>query len=209
MMKLAYIAGPYRGPTEWEVTCNIRVAQKAAARAWKSGYAVICPHLNTAHMGGVVEDSVILEGDLVMLRKCDVIILTPGWDNSAGARAEFGYAVQWGMPVCDYDEGRDRIVMRVINMEAPRGQGAAEALGRCNYCRDPQGDPRKAWVLLDGTVMCAGCVGHFRRCHHCAAPLLGVPVETAEATRLYLCGRCEASEETKKGLRGNAVDLVA
>jgi hypothetical protein len=111
-MKLAYIAGPYRAKTEYEVHCNIQRAEKAAVRAWRSGYAVICPHKNSAYMGGVVPDESILAGDLAMLRRCDVIILCGGWEFSEGAKGELALARELGLPICDYDEARDRIVMR-------------------------------------------------------------------------------------------------
>ena len=55
-MKVIYVSGAYRAPTEYEVGLNIRRAEEAAIRLWMDGWAVICPHKNTARLGGVVPD---------------------------------------------------------------------------------------------------------------------------------------------------------
>jgi hypothetical protein len=40
-----------------------------------------------------------LDGDLAILKKCDVLLMTPDWKRSAGATEEREYARQQGMPV--------------------------------------------------------------------------------------------------------------
>jgi len=87
-MKLAYIAGPYRAETPHVIYGNIMLAGKYAQKYWKLGYAVICPHLNRALMDGVVPDALFLDGDMVMLRKCDIVVMMPNWRSSNGAAAE-------------------------------------------------------------------------------------------------------------------------
>lgn len=57
-MKVVYVAGPYRGPSEWAVKCNIEAAERVAIALWQQGYAVICPHKNTAFFGGAAPDEV-------------------------------------------------------------------------------------------------------------------------------------------------------
>jgi len=91
-MKVAYIAGPYRGKTESDVVANIRHAEKYAIKYWQMGYAVICPHKNTALFGGLAPDAVWLEGDLELLSRCDVVVMIPGWRGSSGAMAEEAFA---------------------------------------------------------------------------------------------------------------------
>ena len=49
-MKLAYIIGPYRADTIYQIKKNIEKAEETALKYWKKGYAVICPHLNTAFL---------------------------------------------------------------------------------------------------------------------------------------------------------------
>lgn len=57
-MKLVYLAGPFRGPTKWDVVQNIRRAESYALEIWKLGAACICPHLNTANFDGALPDQV-------------------------------------------------------------------------------------------------------------------------------------------------------
>ena len=78
-MKLLYIAGPYRAATEHGVAENIRRAEAMAIDLWKLGAAVLCPHKNTAFLGGVVPDQTFLDGDLVMMLRCDAVVTLPNW----------------------------------------------------------------------------------------------------------------------------------
>ena len=102
-MRLVYLAGPYRDARgEYFVGQNIRAAASIAIELWRLGYAVITPHLNTAFFGGACPDEVWLEGDLVMMRRCDFVVLVPGWDKSSGTRAEVAEARRLGIPVCEW-----------------------------------------------------------------------------------------------------------
>jgi len=104
--KVAYIAMPYRAATEWELVQHIRAAEALALKYWLLGYAVICPHKNTAYFGGAAPDEVWLKGDLAMLARCDVIVMGPGWLQSSGATAEYNRAREWGIEVI-FDDGRE------------------------------------------------------------------------------------------------------
>jgi len=97
-MKVIYIAGKYRGETESEVFNNIIKARAAAQRFWRLGWAVICPHTNTAFMGGE-DDSKFLEGDLELLRRCDAVYFLSGWYESEGATFEHRLATQMGKEI--------------------------------------------------------------------------------------------------------------
>lgn len=98
-MKVAYIAGPFRGATHWDVVQNVRHAERVALKYWKAGYAVICPHTNTANFEGAASDSVWLAGDLEIMRRCDFVIAMSTWERSSGARAEIALAKELGIPV--------------------------------------------------------------------------------------------------------------
>jgi hypothetical protein len=116
-MRLAYVAGPYRAPDEWGVLTNIRNAESVALELWKLGFAVICPHKNTALFGGAAPDDVWLKGDLEMIRRCDLLVLIPGWEASSGSREEKRKAEEWGIPVrewpmCLRDENPKFFVVR-------------------------------------------------------------------------------------------------
>jgi len=81
---------------------NIRIAESAALRWWRKGYAVICPHLNTAFFDGECDDDVWLKGDIAILerlRKGDVIVMLENWRESSGAVTEYGRAIELGVRV--------------------------------------------------------------------------------------------------------------
>ena len=104
-MKLAYVAGPYRGKSKnklinkLQVIRNIMAARKVAKALWREGYAVICPHSNTALFDGVVNDQAFLDGDIEMLKRCELIVMIPGWRSSSGSVDEFKFAMANGMEV--------------------------------------------------------------------------------------------------------------
>jgi hypothetical protein len=108
-VRLAYAAGPYRASTEWGVLSNIRNAEAVAIELWRMGYAVICPHKNTALFGGVADDELWLKGDLVMMERCDCVVLCPGWQRSSGTLAEKARAEERGIPVFEWPADREAI----------------------------------------------------------------------------------------------------
>ncbi len=107
-MPVVYVAGPYRGPSEWAVTQHIRYAEEAALELWKRGAAAICPHKNTAYFGGACPDEVWLQGDIAILMKCDAVFALATWESSAGAREEIRIARERGIPVIDSIDGFEK-----------------------------------------------------------------------------------------------------
>jgi hypothetical protein len=72
------------------------------------GYAVLCPHANTAFMDFGC-DEVFLDGDLEILRRCDLVVVAPGWESSEGTRAEIREAHNELKPVYYWPEDREQI----------------------------------------------------------------------------------------------------
>lgn len=118
MMKVAYIAAPYRAPTLWGIVQNIRRAEAVALQYWKRGYAVICPHKNTAFFDGAVaadantrfaDSSVWLAGGLEILRRLrpgyDVLVLCPRWEASRGTCSEKALAENLGILIEEASDG--------------------------------------------------------------------------------------------------------
>jgi len=100
MIKLVYIAGPYRGDgTPDCIHENIQVARIIAKKYWQAGYAVICPHMNSAYMDGVCPDETFLEGAIEILKRCDGIVMMPNWQQSAGSRDELNMAIKLGLEI--------------------------------------------------------------------------------------------------------------
>jgi len=93
-MKLVYLAGAYRSSTIHGTVENIRRAEAVAIELWKRGYAVICPHMNSALLDGVVDDSVFLAGGIEMLKRCDILVMMDGWEDSKGSNAELEEALR-------------------------------------------------------------------------------------------------------------------
>lgn len=95
-MKVAYIAGPYRADTVAGIVQNIRRAEEVAIKYWKLGYAVICPHKNTALFDGLLPDAFWLTGDMEFIRRLepgnDILVAIEGWEDSTGTRAEIELA---------------------------------------------------------------------------------------------------------------------
>jgi len=93
--KVVYISGHYRGDGKPNtIHDNIEKARSVALEFWAKGLAVICPHTNTGYMDGACNDSVWLEGDIEILRRCDIIVMMPDWQSSEGAVAEWQEAVK-------------------------------------------------------------------------------------------------------------------
>lgn len=120
-MRVVYISGAYRAHKwahnlsryaypfwiAWKyirIGMNIYKARKAALRWWKEGYAVICPHMNTAFFDGACHDTVWLEGDLELVKRCDTIYMLTGWQQSEGSIQEHDTAIDYGLTVIYQDE---------------------------------------------------------------------------------------------------------
>jgi hypothetical protein len=98
-MKVIYVAGAYRAKSEFEVLRNIRDAESLAVKIWRTGNACICPHKNTAFLGGAVPDEVWLQGAVLMVLRSDAVVCVDNWRNSEGATREVTAAEENGIPV--------------------------------------------------------------------------------------------------------------
>ncbi len=97
-----YIAGPYRADTSSEVDANINRARDAMAALLRMGHTPFCPHAHTARFERDypdIADEVYLEQDLRWLHHCDAVLRLPGWETSAGTRAELDAAYDMGMMI--------------------------------------------------------------------------------------------------------------
>lgn len=101
-MKLIYIAGPFRGKTQWEIHNNTHIAETAAYDIWHcKGYVPITPHLLGRNFYGSHDEDIVMEGLLELLSRCDGVYLLPGWQKSEGTLAEKALAEKLGIPVSD------------------------------------------------------------------------------------------------------------
>lgn len=88
MKLVAYISGPYSDKDPSKQGANITRASEVAEKYWKLGYAVICPHNNSAWMDDIIPWQQFLLGDLEILSRCDVVVMLPDWNKSKGASKE-------------------------------------------------------------------------------------------------------------------------
>lgn len=91
-MKVAYIAGPYRAKNGSTILENVRRAEAVAIKYWRKGYAVFCPHLNSAFMDGICPDEMFLDAGLEFVRRSDVFVLMRDAEASSGTTRELSLA---------------------------------------------------------------------------------------------------------------------
>lgn len=98
-MKLVYIAGPFRAPTQYRVHLNIASAETDSLFVAGDGMVPVCPHTMYANFNGSLSDQFWLEATQEILKRCDAVWLCDGWRESAETLAEIETAKQQGIPV--------------------------------------------------------------------------------------------------------------
>ena len=103
--KITYVSGPYSngGTQPQDREKNLKIANKHAVKLWNMGYAVICPHSNTAWYDDNEKIKIgfkeFIEGDLAFLNYVDCIFMLPNWDLSKGAKIEHAHAADIDLPI--------------------------------------------------------------------------------------------------------------
>lgn len=103
-MKVVYIAGRFTAPTAWEIEQNVRRAEALAAEVAQLGAMPLCPHTNSRFFFGLIGTTAEFwyDGTLELLRRCDALILVPGWEGSTGTAAEREEAWRLKIPQFHY-----------------------------------------------------------------------------------------------------------
>ncbi len=98
-MKVIFVSGAYRANNIPDLQENICKARTEAIKLWQQGWAVICPHSNTAYFDDYCDEDVWLKGDIEILKRCDAIYMLKGWETSEGSKKEYNIAIEMGLEI--------------------------------------------------------------------------------------------------------------
>src|SRR5947207_11192639 len=99
-MRVIYVAGKLSGPNNFEIARNVAAAEDVGLRVAQFGAMPLSPHSNTGlKFFGTITEDFWYEGTLELLRRCDAVIMVPGYESSRGARAECEEAHRLNLPV--------------------------------------------------------------------------------------------------------------
>ena len=96
---VVYVAGRFRAADGWKINENVFAAEKAGRKVAALGAMPLIPHSIGAHMAGTEDDTFWLTGTLELMRRCDAVLVLPGYQESQGAMGEIAEAQRIGMPV--------------------------------------------------------------------------------------------------------------
>lgn len=92
---IIYVAGRFRGPTNWDVEQNVRLAEAFGLEIAKIGAMPLIPHTMNRFFHGILGDQFWLDGTLRLLEVSDAMVLIPGWRGSEGACNERAKMDEW------------------------------------------------------------------------------------------------------------------
>lgn len=114
--KVIYIAGPYRGKDSWEVQENVHNAERAAYFIASKGYIPLCPHAMYRHFDGTMTDQYWIDGTLELMKRCDAVVVLPGYAVSEGTKGEIEEAKRRKIPVFFYSKQVSDIVLEDLDL---------------------------------------------------------------------------------------------
>jgi hypothetical protein len=99
-VKVIYVAGALIADDHYKIRLNIDRAAAVGLEVAKLGAAPLIPHTNTgAWFIGTLSHTFWYEATLELMRRCDAVILVPGWQGSKGTQAEIDEAIARKMPI--------------------------------------------------------------------------------------------------------------
>ena len=124
-----FIIGPITNPDPMALLRNIQAGLVMTARLYDAGFAPFplwCDFTAVMQTRTATAND-IKDASLAWLRCCEVVLVLPGWESSAGAQAEHSLADQLGVPVVYSFE--DLVMLRTNQEEyaaGKTGQGAVK-----------------------------------------------------------------------------------
>ncbi len=86
-MSRIYLSGPITGVANFK-----RIFEGYKDKLVAKGYDVVNPAELTSVIGDSFSYDEIMDIDLDILHRCDVLVQLPGWEKSRGCNIEYGYA---------------------------------------------------------------------------------------------------------------------
>jgi len=120
-MKVIYIAGKFSAPDQWQRARNIRAAENMAFGVACMGAMPLNPLANTGNFFGTLTEEFWYEGTLELLKRCDAMILVPGWEDSKGVREEIRYAHGANLPIFNRVDELKTWLVEMMEREAYGG----------------------------------------------------------------------------------------
>ena len=110
MTSLVYLAGPLTPKLKKNLNpaidylLNIRDMIEAAKNLILKGYSVYCPALDFLYFlilkdDEMIDEKTIKDNSLKILRRCDFLVLLPGWEDSQGVKEEVEEAIKYRIPI--------------------------------------------------------------------------------------------------------------
>jgi len=116
-MKVIYIAGPFRATNAWLVAENVHRAEQAAHEVVELGAMPLTPHSIGARMDGTATAQFWISGTLELMRRCDAVLVLPGYQRSEGTLGEIAEAERLKLPIFLPGDGpRDYALDRVLTL---------------------------------------------------------------------------------------------
>lgn len=82
---LIYVAGPFTGPTAWDIAENVRAAERIGLEVARAGGMPVIPHANTHLFHGQLTSAFWYAGTLALMRVCAGVVFLPTWQKSTGS----------------------------------------------------------------------------------------------------------------------------
>jgi len=67
---------------------RVGFAHQVSEALWASGVVAVCPEKNCFGMDGACDPGFFKIGNLALMRRCDAVVMLPGYEESAGCREE-------------------------------------------------------------------------------------------------------------------------
>lgn len=99
VVPLVYVAGPFAGPTNYDVQQHVARAESFGLTIARQGALPVIPHTMNRNFFGQLDEAFWLAGVIELMRRCDALALTADWPRSKGATIEHNIAADIGMPI--------------------------------------------------------------------------------------------------------------